>query len=186
MHHHGLYYLILKLNALLKCPNLYSSSITYLHSFCKLLIYHRLSVCSSLKNNFILQDVTRGRLNNKREHVVAVGVEPRQEKCVSRNCHNVITELKMNEHFVLLCAYMIYMLLTKTYFMWTELLSVKYLTESCSTYSFSFCQPKNNSSRGILVYCFPLNSAYIVNIKFRFLIWDNGHAEIMSFKLHRP
>ncbi len=82
-------------------------------------------------------------------------------KCVSRNCHNVISEL---------CLYMIYMLLTKTYFMWTELLSVKYLTESCSRYSFSFCQPKNNSSRGILVYCFPQNSAYIVNTKFLFLI----------------
>ncbi len=42
MHHHDLYNLII--NALLKCPNLYSSIIKYLQSFCKLLIYHRLSV----------------------------------------------------------------------------------------------------------------------------------------------
>lgn len=28
-----------------------------------------------------------------------------REKVSSRNCHNVIMELKMNEHFVLLCLY---------------------------------------------------------------------------------
>ncbi len=33
--------------------------------------------CSSY---FILPDVTRGRQNNKHEHVEVVGVEPRQEK----------------------------------------------------------------------------------------------------------
>ncbi len=43
MHHLSrLYNLII--NALLKCPNLYSSIIKYLQSFCKLLIYHRLPV----------------------------------------------------------------------------------------------------------------------------------------------
>ncbi len=33
-----------------------------------------------LKKNFILQDVSRGRQNNKHEHVEVAGVEPRQDK----------------------------------------------------------------------------------------------------------
>ncbi len=39
-----------------------------------------------------------------------------KRKCLTRICHNVTMELKMNEHFVLLCVYMIYMLLTKNVF----------------------------------------------------------------------
>lgn len=73
---------------LFKLTNGYGSIIKYLAiksiSVNYLYKYHN-SVQLKKTKNFILQDVTRGRQNNKNKHVEAIGDsnQPRQEKRVS-------------------------------------------------------------------------------------------------------